>query len=128
MGRRPTPSEEVQLLRQATREAHEAMQGLAGLLRQAKELAVNLTADYQAFHDREMKELANALAAEHRQVSADLNTSIETARTMISEQIMAGEAVFDARTSTVRISWGLGRFDDTQPNPYPEAGIKEIPK
>lgn len=128
MGHRLTPEQEEQRLRQATREAHEAMQGLADLLRQARELAANLTADYQAFHDREMKELANALAVEHRQVSADLNTSIETARTMISNQIMAGEAVFDAVTSTVRISWGLGRFDDTQPNPYPEAGTKELPK
>ena len=128
MGHRLTPEQEAQRLRQATREAHEAMQGLTDLLRQAKELAANLTADYQAFHDRELKELANALAIEHRQVSADLNTSIETARTMISNQIMAGEAVFDAVTSTVRISWGLGRFDDTQPVPYPEAGIKEIPQ
>ena len=104
------------------------MQGLTGLLRQAKDLAATLTRDYQAYHDREMKELANALATEHRQVAADLNSSIETARTMISNQIMAGEAVFDAATSTIRISWGRGAFNDTQQDPYPEAGRKALPQ
>lgn len=125
MGRRLTPSEEAQQLRQATREAHEAMQGLADLLRQARELAANLTTDYQAYHDRELKELANALAIEHNQVSRDLNASIAEARLIISNQIMAGEARFDADTSTVVISWGNGAFDDQLPPPYPDVPPKE---
>jgi F0F1-type ATP synthase membrane subunit b/b' len=125
MGNRPTPSEEVQQIRQATREAHEAMQGLADLIRQARELAANLTTAYQAYHDRELKELANALAAEHNQISTDLNASVERARIMISTQIMAGVAVFDQNTSTVSIRFGQGRFDDQQPLPYPEVTTKE---
>jgi F0F1-type ATP synthase membrane subunit b/b' len=101
------------------------MQGLADLLRQARELAATLTASYQEYHDRELKELANALAIEHRQISADLNTRIEQTRIMIVDQIMAGEAVFDAVTSTVRISWGNGAFDANVPLPYPEVAPKE---
>lgn len=125
MGHRLSASEEVQQLRQATREAHEAMQGLRDLLREARDLAANLTADYQAYHDRELKELANALNIEHNQVSRDLNASIETARRMICEQIMAGKAVFDRNTSTVSISWGIGAFDDHVPPPFPDQAPKE---
>lgn len=120
MGHRITPSEEAQQLRQATREAHEAAQQLKDLLKQVRQLAADLERSYQEYHDRELKELANALAIEHRQISADLNTSIKQARIMISNQIMAGEAVFDRATSTVTISWGGGRFDDNVPLPYPE--------
>lgn len=125
MGHRLSASEEVQQLRQATREAHEAMQGLRDLLRQARDLAANLTADYQAYHDRELKELANALNIEHNQASRDLNASIETARNMIANQIMAGKAVFDAKTSTVVISWGTSAFDDHVPPPYPDLTPRE---
>lgn len=127
MGQRLTPEQEAQRLRQATREAHEAMQGLKDLLRQAKDLAANLTTDYQAYHDRELKELANALAIEHNQVARDLNESIETARRLITEQIMAGEATFDAVTSTVVIRFGNGAFDQNVPLPYPEIASKETP-
>ena len=126
MGHRPTPSEEEQRLRQATREAHEAIQELKSLLREAKELAANLTADYQAHHDRELKELANVINIEQNQMCADLNASIVAAREMINGQLMAGEAKFDARTETVIIRWGPGRFDDSRPNPYPEVAPKEI--
>lgn len=125
MGHRLTASEETAALRQATREAHEAMQGLRSLLREARDLAANLTTDYQAYHDRELKELANALAIEHNQVSRDLNESIETARRLISDQIMAGKAVFDRETSTVVISWGNGAFDANVPPPYPEVARQE---
>lgn len=126
MNRRATLTEEEQRLRQATREAHEAMAGLRDLLRQTRTLAATLTRDYQAYHDQELKSLANALVIEHNQVSADLNDSIEQARIMIRDQIMAGEAVFDRETSTVRISFGPGKFDDNQPLPYPEVTPKEI--
>lgn len=125
MGRRLTAAEETQLLKDAVREAHEAMQGLADLLRQARELAANLTADYQAYHDREIKELANALATEQNQAARDLNASVERARIMIKNQIMAGEARFDADTRTVVIRFGDGCFDDRVPPPYPEVAPKE---
>lgn len=124
MGHRPTPSEEAQQLRQATREAHEAMQGLNDLLRQARELAATLTASYQQYHDNELKELANALATEHNQICRDLNTAITDAKQAITETIMAGEAVFDAVTSSVRIRWGGGQFAADQPLPYPEVAPK----
>lgn len=125
MGHRLTPSEEAQQIRQATREAHEAAQQLKDLLREARLLAATLTTEYQAYHDRELKELANALIAEHNQASADLNTAIEQARIMIVNQIMTGSAVFDRSTSTVTISWGAGKFDDQQPPPYPGDYLKE---
>lgn len=125
MGHRTTPTEEEQRLRQATREAHEAMQGLRDAIREASALATTLTADYQAYHDRELKELANALNAEHNQVSAELNTSIAAAKELIVKQIMAGEAVFDRKTSTVSIKFGAGAFDASVPPPYPEVAPEE---
>lgn len=128
MTRRPELSEEEQRLRQATREAHEAMKGLRDAIREACHLAANLTADYQAYHDREMKQLANALTTEQNQVSRDLNASIEHARIMIRDQIMTGEAVFDRHTSKVTIRFGAGKFDDNQPFPYPEVTPKETPQ
>lgn len=128
MGHRLTPSEEAQQIRQATREAHEAAQQLKDLLKEARLLTATLTTEYQAYHDREIKELGNALAIEHNQASADLNTAIEQARIMIVNQIMTGSAVFDRSTSTVTISWGAGKFDDHQPLPYPEVTAKESTK
>jgi F0F1-type ATP synthase membrane subunit b/b' len=125
MGRKLTPDEETRALRELIREAHEATQALRAAIREAAQLSATLTQEYQRYHDRELKQLANALTVEHNQVSADLNASVERARIMISEQIMAGKAVFDADTSTVTVSWGNGAFDDQQPLPYPEATLQE---
>lgn len=125
MGHRLTPTEEAQQLRQATREAHEAMQGLADLLKQARELAATLTREYQEYHDRELKELANAITIEHNQISRDLNIAITEAKTMISNQIMSGVATFDPHTSTVTIRWGRGAFAEDQPPPYPEVAPRK---
>jgi F0F1-type ATP synthase membrane subunit b/b' len=125
MGHRLTPSEEAQQLRQATREAHEAMQGLYDAIRTAEKLTPQLTADYQAHHERELKQVANALSIEQNNAARDLNASIERARLLIREQIMAGKAVFDVTTQTVTITFGDGGFDDHQPPPYPEVTPKE---
>lgn len=119
MGHRLTPEQEVQQLRQATREAHEAMQGLADAIREANLLAPRLVADFEATHAREIKQLSNYFTQESNKASADLNAAIEQARTMIVNQIMAGEAVFDADTRTVAIRFGEGSFDSQVPLPFP---------
>lgn len=119
MGRKPDLSQEEQRLRQATRDAHEAAQHLADVIREARILTATLTASYQDYHDQEIKSLSNALAIEHNQAARDLNQAIENAKIMIKDQIMAGEAVFDATTRTVAIRFGAGAFDDNQPLPYP---------
>lgn len=125
MGHTLTPSEEAQQLRQATREAHEAMQGLSDLLRQVKQLHPTLVADFEAVHDREIKLLSNFLNEESNRLAADLNRHVDAAKQMISDQIMAGEAVFDRDTATVRIRFGSTKFDDQTPLPYPEVTPKE---
>jgi uncharacterized protein (DUF433 family) len=103
------------------------MQGLRDLLREARQLTLTLTADYQAYHDNELKQLSNALSIEQNQAARDLNEAIENARILITDQIMAGEAVFDAKTSTVIIRFGAGAFDPNILLPYPEVTPKEKP-
>lgn len=125
MGRRPTPSEEEQRLRQATREAHEAIQGLNDAIREARQLTATLVADYQAAHNREIAQLSNALQIEHNQAARQLNQTVEQARIMIRDQIMAGRAVFDVTTQTVTISWGAGAFSENEPLPYPHLPARE---
>jgi hypothetical protein len=125
MGKQLTPEQETEILKQTIREAHEAIKDLANLVRQAQAFTRHLLTDYQDYHDREMKQLANALTVEYNQVSHDLNISIDHAKQMIMKQIMSGEAVFDAATSTVAIRWGLGAFDENVPLPYPDALPKE---
>lgn len=119
MGRKPTPSEEVQQLRQATREAHEATQALNAALKEAGLLAPRLVADFEATHRREISQLSNFFTEESNRAAADLNAAVEQARTMIANEIMAGEAVFDRDTMTVSIKWGGMAFDSQVPLPFP---------
>ena len=125
MGRQPTAREEVQQLRQATREAHEAAQQLKDAIREARALAPTLVADFEATHHREIQQLSNFFTEESNQQSANLNHAVEQAREIITNQIMSGEAVFDRHTSTVTIRFGAGRFDDAVPPPYPQVAPKE---
>lgn len=120
MGRKPDLSQEEQRLRQATREAHEAAQHLRDVIREANQLIPTLIEQFEKHHKEEMNQLSNHLIAESNRLNAQLNADIETARQIVNDQIMAGHAVFDAATRTVTITWGPGRFNDTEPLPYPE--------
>ena len=128
MGRQPTPSEEAQQLRQATREAHEAAQELKAAIREARSLEPTVIAHFEEVHRREIEQLSNYLTEESNRHAANLNADVERARKMINEQIMSGKAVFDRRTSTVTITWGHGAFDDNAPLPYPHVTQKETHK
>lgn len=125
MGHRPTPDQEQQALRDATREAHEALQGLYDAIREANALTLTLVSSFEATHEREIKLLSNHLAAESNRISAQLNDQITTSKKMIMNEIMNGELVFDPATSTVRLQLGAVKFDDQQPLPYPDTTTKE---
>jgi hypothetical protein len=120
MGRKPTPSEEVQLLRQATREAHEAAKDLRDAIRAANALAPALVDDFQATHERELNQLANHLQTEMNHQSATLNEAVDRARTAIVDQLRASELEYDKTSGRIKIIFGAGRFDTTCPLPYPE--------
>lgn len=119
------PSEEEQRLRQATREAHEAMQGLASLLRQARELAPVLVSEFEQVHYREIAQLSNHLTAESNRLASQLNAEVQRARDFIWRRLMAGEVTIDQRTGAMTIEWDLGRFEDDQPAPYPQVTTRE---
>lgn len=125
MGRQPTPSEEVQLLRQATREAHEAIQDLRTAIREARALAPALVDDFQATADTETQQLANHLQTEMNHQAAELNAAVDRARTQIVEQLRASELVFDETSGRIKIMFGGGRYDDNCPLPYPDLPPKE---
>jgi F0F1-type ATP synthase membrane subunit b/b' len=120
MGHRLTASEETALLRQVTREAHEATQALRAAIKEAKELSTALVGEFERIHASEIKQLSNFFTGESNRAAAYLNAAVEQARTMIAEQIMAGEAVFDRGTATVSIKWGGMAFDSQVPLPFPE--------
>lgn len=125
MGHRPSASEEVQQLRQATREAHEAMRDLLAAIREARALEPGLIAQFEAVHQREIRQLSNYFTEESNQQSANLNAAVERAREIITNQIMSGEATIDRHTSMITIRFGPGKFDDQVPPPYPHATPKE---
>ena len=125
MGHRLTPEQEVQQLRQATREAHEAMQGLNAAIREARSLEPIVVAHFEEVHRREIEQLSNYFTEESNRHAAALNADVERAREMINQQIMSGKAVFDRHTSTVTITWGPGAFDANAPLPYPHVAQKE---
>ena len=125
MGHRPTASEEVQLLRQATREAHEAIQELRAVIREARALAPGLVSDFETVHQREVQLLSNHFNEESNRHAAQLNADIERARDMIMNDIMSGELVLSADKREVRLRLGPYRFDDRQPPPYPRVTKKE---
>ena len=125
MGHRLTASEEVQLLRQATREAHEAAQELRGVIREARALEPGLVAQFEAVHQREIQQLSNYFTEESNQQSANLNAAVEQARETITNQLMTGEATIDRHSGMITIRFGPGKFDDQVPPPYPHATPKE---
>jgi|SRR5690348_5646743 len=125
MGHRLTASEEVQQLRQATREAHEAAQALHQAIREARNLEPTLVAEFEQVHKREMALLSNHLTEESNRAADRLNTDVNRAKDTIFNQIMSGELVLNAADGTVRLRLGNARFDATQPPPYPGVTRKE---
>lgn len=128
MGRQPTPSEEVQLLRQATREAHEAIKDLRAAIREANDLASTLVARFEQIHTDEIRQLSNHFTQEANRHASDLNADVTHAKEMIFRQIMAGELVLDPNTNVIRLRLGDWRFDDQIPLPYPQHTPKENPQ
>lgn len=128
MGKRPTPGEETQLLRDATREAHEAMQGLKAAVREARQLTQTLIAEFERTHEREMHQLENHLTAESNRAAKNLNQEIRTARDFIWNQIMRGQLIFDPDKTTLSLQLGNYEFQTDQPFPYPDLPAKETPQ
>lgn len=124
MGRQPTPSEEVQQLRQATREAHEAAQELKAAIREARALAPGLVREFETIHRHEIEQLSNYFTEESNRQSAQLNSAVEHARNIITNQIMSGEAILDSDHRKITIKFGAGKFDDNAPLPYPHVAPK----
>lgn len=125
MGHRLTASEEAQLLRQATREAHEAAQALKAAIREARALEPTLVSEFEAVHHREIQQLSNYFTEESNRSSANLNAAVEQARKIITNQLMTGEATIDRHAGMITIRFGPGKFDDQVPPPYPHATPKE---
>lgn len=125
MGRRLTASEETQVLAGVIRAGHELLKDLKAAIRDARALELGLVGQFEAIHHREIKQLSNYFNEESNRASADLNDTVERARVMIRDQLMAGEAVFDRNTASVTIRFGTGAFDDQVPPPYPEVTTKE---
>lgn len=126
MGHRPSANDEVQLLRQATREAHEAAQQLKDVIREAKLLAVTLVEQFEEIHHREIRQLSNYFTEESNRHAASLNRDVERARDMIFQEIMSGELVLDRSSMTARIRFGGTAFADHEPPPFPEQAQKRI--
>jgi len=125
VGHRLSASEEAQLLRQATREAHEAVKDLRSAIREARALQPALVSEFEAVHQREIDQLSNHIAEESNRHAAALNADIERARDMIWNQVMSGELVLSADKREVRLILGAVRFDANQPPPYPEFNKEE---
>jgi len=125
VGKPLSASEETALLKDTVRQAHEVLKDLRAAIREARALEPALVAEFEATHHREIKILSNYFVEESNSKAAELNAAVENARLMIKDQIMAGEAVFDRNTSTVKISFGAGAFNDQVPPPYPHLAVKE---
>lgn len=121
MGHNRSASEEAQQLRQATREAHEAAQELRDAIKEARALAPALVADFERVHATEIKQLSNHMTQEANRASAELNTTVDQAKEMIFNRIMAGELVLDRANNVVKLRLGDWRFDEHVPPPYPQA-------
>jgi|SRR6267142_3937229 len=125
MGRKLTPDEETQALRQLIREAHEATQGLYAAIKAASALEPGLVDRFQAAADSEFRQLSNYLQQEMNHQSVELNAAVGAARAEILRQLTAAEMVLDRESNTVRLLFKGGRFEDDTPIPYPNTTPKE---
>lgn len=126
MGHKLTADGEAKLLRDLIREAHEATQALNQAIRQARQLAPGLVAEFEQLHRTEMQLLQNHLTAEQNRASADLNQAVEDARDQICEQLTAQEMILDHRAGVMRVIFTGKRFDDQVTPPAVPLEKREI--
>lgn len=112
MGRKLTPSEEAHELRLIIRDAHEATKALHQAIRLAIRLEPDLVAEFQAIHNREIRQLETALQAEMNQASALLNQAVADARIEILRQLTLSEIVIDKMDGQFRVQFQGGVFDE----------------
>jgi hypothetical protein len=124
MGKALSASEETELLRQTIREAHEATQALWDAIRVANQLAPNLTEQFEAHCNTEIRSLSNELQQQMNQQSADLNQAVAAARDAIIKQLALAYPTIDPATGLVSLIWPGDRFDDQIPLPYPQTPLR----
>lgn len=120
MGHKLTPSEEVQLIRDVTRTAHEVLQDLLTAIREARLLAPTLTARFTEHADNEIKSLSNFITSESNRHAAELNANVQQAREEVMRQLAVAEITLDESNDQARLVFKSGRFDDNVPPPYPK--------
>lgn len=125
MGKPLSASEETALLKDTVRQAHEVLKDLRAAIREARALAPELVAGYEATHHREIKQLSNFFQSEMNRQSAELNTAVRAARIEITDQLAMAELVIDRDTKQARLLFSGRKFDDQIPLPYPEVTTKE---
>lgn len=125
MGRRPDLPAEEHRLRQATREAHEAIQGLNDAIKEARNLTAGLVSQYELLHETEMRQLSNHLQEQHNEAAIQLNDAVIAARAHILRLLTIAEMKADVDNGTIRISWPDGKFDENVPPPYPHLKAKD---
>jgi F0F1-type ATP synthase membrane subunit b/b' len=125
MGRRPTPAEEAAAVKAAVREAHEAIQELRDLLKQARQLTPSLMQRFEYQANKEIKEMSNWVTSESNRHAADLNASVGQARSMIMEAITHANLTLNPETGLFTLKFPAIEFDDQVPPPYPAKPRKE---
>lgn len=128
MGRRLTASEETQLLREVTRDAHAATKDLRAAIAEARALTPGLVTAFEQHHAREMQVLSDHINTEANRLAALLNESIDTARDVITDALTARELVLDPDNGVIRLMFGGSHFDDHVPSPDITKLTKESPK
>lgn len=122
MARRLTPAEEIQLLREVTRDAHAATKDLRHAIAEAHALTPVLVGAFEAHHAREMQALSDHLNDQANDVARQLNESVDTARQVIIQALTAQELVLDPDNRVIRLKFAPVRLDDNVPSP----GITKI--
>lgn len=117
MGKKLTPAEEAEVLREVTREAHGVLKDLTAALKEAKALAPKLIQEFEATHRREIDQLNKHMAAEIRRCADTINSGTKEAREFIVNYLMAGTATIDSHTGQAIISWNPGEITATS-TPY----------
>lgn len=125
MGHKPTPAEEIELLRETIRDAHAAIKDLRAEIRRADRLAPQLVEAFEQLHEREIEQLSNHMTAEANRQSALLNESVSQARQWILQQLTAQELVLDPANGVVLLNFPNRPLDDDVPLPYPQHQTKE---
>lgn len=119
-------TEEMRIIRDVIREAHEAVKDLRNAIRDANRLAPTLTDRFREHADREIGELDNHLQAIINDQSTQLNAAVKTARDAIIKHLLITEMVLDPDTQRVSFHFPPIRFADDTPPPRPDVQPKEV--